>query len=77
MGYVGLATAVCFADRGYQVYGVDVDQEKLRIIASGKSPIHEAKIDSLLSRSLRNGNFSVSSDIGEAVKNSSITFVTL
>lgn len=77
MGYVGLATALCFAQAGHRVYGVDVDLEKCRTIQSGKSPIHEQGIDTALETCLRNGLFFCDSEIKEAVKNTDITFLTV
>jgi len=77
LGYVGLATALCFADAGYEVLGVDIDPEKIRMIASGRSPIHEVGIESLLSGSLKDGHFSVSSDVKDAITRTDITFVTV
>lgn len=32
LGYVGLSSAVCFADRGINVVGVDIDAKKLGMI---------------------------------------------
>lgn len=77
LGYVGLATAVCFAQAGYRVYGVDIDETKCKTIQSGRSPIHEEGIDSALKESLKSGNFSCGSDVSYAVQNSDITFITV
>jgi len=41
LGYVGLPLAVQSALRGYEVYGLDSDKEKINKINSGKSPIKE------------------------------------
>lgn len=41
LGYVGLPLAVQSALRGYEVYGLDSDKEKINKISSGKSPIKE------------------------------------
>lgn len=41
LGYVGLPLAVQSALRGYKVYGLDSDKEKIKKINSGKSPIEE------------------------------------
>lgn len=40
-GYVGLTAAVCLAELGHRVVGVDVDQDKVAAIQNGKLPIHE------------------------------------
>jgi UDPglucose 6-dehydrogenase len=77
MGYVGLATAVCFADAGFRVLGVEIDHNKLRLISSGSSPIHETTVEALLVRTLRTGSFSISSDIETAVQNSNVTFLSV
>ncbi len=37
MGYVGLPLAVAFAEAGFDVRGIDVDPERLRAIADGRS----------------------------------------
>ena len=36
LGYVGLTTAVCFAQKGIQVIGVEKDRSKLEKIRSGE-----------------------------------------
>lgn len=41
LGYVGLPLAVQAALRGYDVYGLESDKEKVKKINSGKSPIKE------------------------------------
>ena len=77
LGYVGLATAVCFASRGYRVYGVEIDKRKCNLIQSGKSPIHEQGIDSDLEGCIDRGSFSCGADVREGVLNSEITFLTV
>ncbi|MDG6994359.1 MAG: UDP-glucose/GDP-mannose dehydrogenase family protein [Nitrososphaerota archaeon] len=77
MGYVGLATALCFAQAGNRVYGIEIDLEKCKTIQGGRSPIHEQGIDSALVECLRKESFSCSPDLGEAVRNTDITFITV
>lgn len=45
LGYVGLPLAVQAALKGYTVYGLDNDKEKIKKINSGKSPIKEEFLD--------------------------------
>lgn len=45
LGYVGLPLAVQSALKGYTVYGLDNDKEKIKKINSGKSPIKEEFLD--------------------------------
>jgi UDPglucose 6-dehydrogenase/GDP-mannose 6-dehydrogenase len=51
-GYVGLVTGACLAERGQQVTCVDADPEKVRVIRSGRTPIHEVGLDALLARNV-------------------------
>ncbi len=41
LGYIGLPTAVLFAQAGLKVLGVDVDPRKLEMLRRGECPIHE------------------------------------
>ncbi len=45
LGYVGLPLAVQAAIKGYEVYGVDNDEDKINKINSGVSPIKEEFLD--------------------------------
>src|ERR1700684_4170719 len=51
-GYVGLVTAVCFAELGHDVTLYDNDPEKQRALQQGRSPIHERYVPELLNRHL-------------------------
>jgi UDPglucose 6-dehydrogenase len=49
-GYVGLVAAACLAELGHKITLVDVDKDRLRLIASGISPIHEPELNEILAR---------------------------
>ncbi len=49
-GYVGLVTALCFAELGHRVVCVDSDEEKIRALIDGRIPIHEANLPELMAR---------------------------
>ena len=40
-GYVGLVSAVCFAEIGHDVVSVDNDAAKIAALERGEVPIHE------------------------------------
>ena len=50
IGYVGLVTAVCFAEMGHTVICIDVDKEKISALQQQKIPIYEIGLDELLKK---------------------------
>lgn len=52
LGYVGLPLAVAFAERGFQVFGVDVDAEKVHHIQAGESYVQDISSERLAKVSL-------------------------
>lgn len=56
-GYVGLTTGVALAYLGHEVVGVDKDPNKLELLQSGKSPIHEPGLEELMNQSWPNLKF--------------------
>lgn len=50
LGYVGLPLAVRSSERGYNVIGFDTNEEKIKLLNEGKSPIEDAFLEENLSR---------------------------
>ena len=75
LGYVGLTFSACLADRGFKVYGVDIDEEKRRLISEGRPPIYEEGIEPLLRRAISSGFLKVTGDFRESVLGSDVTFI--
>ncbi len=76
-GYVGLVSAACFSEFGWNVTCVDKDQERLSMLKAGRSPIYEPGLDDLMARNMRSGRLSFSSDLAQAVKSADIVFLAV
>jgi UDPglucose 6-dehydrogenase len=73
-GYVGLVSAVCFAEIGHQVISVDNDAAKIDTLKQGKVPIHERHLPELLQRH-GNDRLHFSTSVREAVDASDAVFI--
>ncbi len=76
-GYVGLCTAVCFADKGYQAIASSHDEEKVAMINEAIPPFYEPQLEELLRRTVRKGTLKAVQDREEAVLESDVTFITV
>ena len=68
LGRVGLPLALCFADRGLRVLGVDNDPAVLESIRAGRMPFQEAGAQELLDRVSRSGRLELSDRAGDAAR---------
>jgi GDP-mannose 6-dehydrogenase len=75
LGYVGCVSAACFAKEGHDVIGVDVNSTKVEIVSSGKSPIIEAGLDSLIAEMVSAGRLKATTDTVRAVQSSEASLV--
>jgi UDPglucose 6-dehydrogenase len=76
-GYVGLVAGACFAENGNDVICVDRDEAKLRVLRRGKIPIFEPGLEELVSRNRADKRLTFTSQIGTAVRASSIIFIAV
>lgn len=53
LGFVGLTTAVGFAEKGITVYGLDVDRQRMDTLKEGQIPFHEPGLDEAFARNLK------------------------
>ncbi|MBC8024589.1 MAG: GDP-mannose dehydrogenase, partial [Steroidobacteraceae bacterium] len=75
LGYVGAVSLACLARDGHRVIGVDIDQSKLDLIRSRKSPILEEGIQELMADVVDSGRVSVTNDARQAIAETEISFV--
>ena len=75
LGKLGLCLAACFAEKGYQVTGIDIDKNKIALINEGENPIQETGLTQLINKC--KNNLKATSDYGETILNSQVTFVVV
>jgi UDPglucose 6-dehydrogenase len=74
-GYVGLVTAIGFAELGSDVWCVDVDVDKIARLERGEIPIYEPGLAEAVSRSRNRLHFST--DLGPALEHARLLFVAV
>ena len=74
-GYVGLVYGAAFADLGNHVYGVDINEEKVKLLQSGVCPIFEPGLEEMLQRNLEAGRLEFTSSYTKSVPNSEFAFI--
>jgi GDP-mannose 6-dehydrogenase len=75
LGYVGAVSCACFADLGFTVIGVDINEDKVKLINRGLSPIAEPGLDEMIKEGIEKKKISATINGHEAVLNSSISIV--
>lgn len=76
-GYVGLVTGACLAHCNHHVICVDNNEEKVKLMKSGQSPIYEPGLSEIMQSSAHAGNLEFTSDLGYGVDNSDILFIAV
>lgn len=76
-GYVGLVTTAVFADLGYRVIGVDINESRIEQLCRGESPIYEPGLDEMLQRNLAAGRLCFTTSTADAVRACEIIFIAV
>lgn len=74
-GYVGLVAGVCFAEKGHDVTCVDVDENKIKLMESGVSPIFEEGLEELMRKNNATGRLHYTTDYRSAYRNAEAIFI--
>lgn len=75
LGYVGTVSAACFAARGHEVIGVDVNPAKVDLIARGQATVVEERIGELTAEVVGSGALRATTSVAEAVRETEISLV--
>ncbi|MFD2168751.1 UDP-glucose dehydrogenase family protein [Tumebacillus lipolyticus] len=76
-GYVGATTCATLASMGHRVIGVDVDQQKVAMLNSGRLPFYEEGLEALMGSLITQGSLTFTTDLPKAVTESEILFLTV
>lgn len=74
-GYLGATHAACMAELGHEVLGVDVDEDKISVLQSGKVPFFEPGLPEVLERNITAGRLGFSTDYEEAAQFADVHFL--
>jgi GDP-mannose 6-dehydrogenase len=77
LGYVGCVSLGCLAKNGHTVIGVDVEQNKIDLINTGKPTIIESEIDHIIKKVYDQERIGATQDYRDAVKNSDLSFIAV
>jgi GDP-mannose 6-dehydrogenase len=75
LGYVGTVTAACLAANGHDVWGVDVDEAKVRDIRAGRSPVAEPGLDELVGQVVQTGTLHATTLCADAIERADVSLV--
>lgn len=77
-GYVGLVTGVCLAEVGHKnVVCVDVDESKVKLMQSGKSPIYEDGLEELMQKNYKLGRINYTTNYKDAYKDADVIIIAV
>ncbi|MDP9797908.1 UDPglucose 6-dehydrogenase [Catenuloplanes nepalensis] len=74
-GYLGATHAICMAVLGFEVLGVDVDEQKIARLASGEVPFFEPGLPELLAKALDSGRLRFTTSFAEAAEFGDVHFI--
>jgi UDPglucose 6-dehydrogenase len=76
-GYVGLVSAACFAEFGWNVTCVDKDADRIARLKQGEVPIYEPGLEDLLARNVSAGRLNFSVLLSEAAREAELILLAV
>ncbi|WP_375473635.1 UDP-glucose dehydrogenase family protein [uncultured Nostoc sp.] len=76
-GYVGLVTGACLAHIGHDVICVDNNEEKVKLMKSGQSPIFEPGLSEIMQSAIQAEKIHFTSDLAAGVSHGEILFIAV
>lgn len=76
-GYVGLVTGTCFAEKGNDVWCIDVDTTRINNLIDGVIPFYEPGLDEIVIKNQRTGRLNFSTDICDGLSDAEVCFIAV
>jgi UDPglucose 6-dehydrogenase len=76
-GYVGLVTGACLAHIGHDVICIDNNEEKVKLMKSGQSPIFEPGLSEIIQSAINTRKIQFSTDLSAGVSHGEILFIAV
>jgi UDPglucose 6-dehydrogenase len=76
-GYVGLVTGACLAHVGHHVICVDNNEEKVKLMKSGQSPIFEPGLSEIMQDAIKAERIEFTTDLAAGVAHGQILFIAV
>jgi UDPglucose 6-dehydrogenase len=74
-GHLGATHAACMASTGHDVIGVDIDDDKVALLNSGKGWFHEPDLDPMLAETIEAGRLRFTTDYAAAAGFAAVHFI--
>lgn len=76
-GYVGLVTATCFAEMGYYVTCLDIDEQKVKHLQKGNIPIYEPRLQEMVIRNIQEKRLFFTHDYEKGLEQVDFCFIAV
>jgi UDPglucose 6-dehydrogenase len=76
-GYVGLVSGVCLAEVGNNVLCIDSDESKIDMLKTGRIPIYEPGLASMVESNAATGQLQFSTSVADGVRHGEIIFIAV
>lgn len=76
-GYVGLVTGVCLSEIGHNITCIDINEEKVKKMQEGFSPIYEPGLSELMKKNIAEGRLNFTTSYEEGLKLSNVVYIAV
>jgi len=76
-GYVGLTTAVCLAELGHEVVGLDLDARKIASLRAGEPTIYEPGLPEMMADAVESERLRFTTEYADAIPGTEFAFIAV